>query len=106
MSSSRRVEEVSLTAALAALKAAGARVFCVLPGSKLDLSPDDAVSLAEAARRLDVAEKWVRKHINEFPNRFRLPAGARVTATGEGRNVGEWRIPVADLASFKERQKP
>lgn len=105
MSTSRRLDrhaaggDLSLHDAVAALTKAGARVFCVLPGT------DDAVSLAEAARRLDVGTDWVRARLAEFPNRFRLPAGERKTSTGEGKNVGEWRIPVADIAAFKERYK-
>lgn len=67
-------------------------------------SEKDSLPLAEAARRICVSVKWVREHLSEFPNAWRLPAGER-QAQGEGHNVGEIRIPVTDLTAFQERQK-
>ena len=88
----------ALTAAMALLRRAGAQFFCILPGQ------EDSVSLTEASRRLDVSADWLRDHLAEFPNAWRLPAGAR-TLHGEGRNVGELRIPVADILALRERQR-
>ena len=98
MSVSKHLDDVSLADALAALARAGARVFCVLPG-------EEALSLADAAKRLGVSKDWMRKHLAEFPNAFRLPAGEQMTAMGEGRNVGELRVPAKDLTAFQERHK-
>lgn len=95
-SASRQLE---LAAAIATLAAAGARFFCVLP------EEGDSLGLADAGRRIGVSSDWIRSHLSEFPNAWRLPAGERRTATGEGRNVGELRIPVADLNAFQQRQR-
>ena len=90
---------VSLDDAVATLSRIGARVFCILPGA------DDSLSLDEAAKRLSVGPDWVRKHLTEFPNAWRLPAGERKTRAGEGRNVGEIRIPVQDIVALQTRQR-
>ena len=65
---------------------------------------EDSLSLATAAKRLDVGVDWIRDHLHEFPNAWRLPAGA-VKRNGEGRNVGELRITVGDLRAFEQRQR-
>lgn len=95
-SSSRRVD-LSLHEALLALTKAGARVFCVLP-------EDEALRLPDAARRLGVSVDWMRDHLSEFPNVFRLPAGEIKTRTG-GRNIGELRFPASDITAFQQRQR-
>jgi hypothetical protein len=62
------------------------------------------LSVPEAARRLDVSPDWIKKHQEEFPHRWRLPAGAAATSTG-ARNVGELRIPVTDVEALAERMR-
>lgn len=61
-------------------------------------------SLSEAADRLGVSVRWVREHLEEFPNAWRLPAGARATDLG-ARNVGELRIPAGDLVALAQRMR-
>lgn len=86
----RTLDDVS--AAIRLLTQCGAVVtVAASPGS---------VSLRGAASRLDVSVDWVRSHLEEFPNWYRLPAGAT-----NGRNVGEIRIPIRDLESFERRQQ-
>ena len=65
---------------------------------------EDSLSLAAAAKRLDLSPDWIRQHLVEFPNAWRLPAGEIKRSAG-GRNVGELRIPVKDLVAFQERQR-
>lgn len=56
-----------------------------------------AYCIAQVAQELSVARGWVRDHLEEFPNRFRLPGG--------GQNGGEWRIPIRDVDAFQERRR-
>lgn len=99
MSTSKHIEPaVSLEEALTALRRAGARVFCVLPGA------EDSLPLAEAAARLGVGTDWIREHRAEFPGAWRLPAGSRKVA-GESYNIGQLRIPVRDIVALQERQR-
>lgn len=61
----------------------------------------DSLSLERAGQRLDLSDDWLREHLDEFPNAWRLPAnGGRAT-----RNVGQLRIPVRDIEAFQLRQK-
>lgn len=59
-----------------------------------------ALGVLLAARRLDVSTDWIKAHLDEFPNWYRLPAGS-----GPLGNVGEIRIPVRDLDAFELRRK-
>lgn len=59
-----------------------------------------SLSVASVAARLDVSKDWVRDHIDQFPNAWRLP-----TEVSGSHNVGGLRIPVADLVSFQERRR-
>lgn len=59
-----------------------------------------SVAIRTAAARLDVSADWIRDHLEEFPNWWRLPAGS-----ANGQNVGEIRIPIRDLEAFERRQK-
>lgn len=95
MSASRHLD---VAAAMAMLDAARA-VFLDFPEQD-----DDALSLARAAAKLSVSVDWVRGHLTEFPNAWRLPAGQITTATG-GKNVGEIRIPLGDIREFQRRQR-
>ena len=88
-------KHIDVSAALAVLEAA--RVF-------FDFQEGDSLRLTAAAKRLSVSPDWMRDHLELFPNAWRLPAGER-SVNGEGRNVGELRIPVADLLAFQERQR-
>jgi len=97
MSASKHLDDVSLADALAALARAGARVFCVLPG-------EESLSLVNAAKRIGVSTDWMRDHLAEFPNAYRLPAGERIV-NGEGRNVGELRVPSRDIEAFQARHR-
>lgn len=87
--------QLDVPSALAVLEAA--RAF-------FDFHEGDSLPLPAAAKRLAVSIDWLRGHLQEFPNAWRLPAGERVV-NGEGRNVGELRIPVADLKAFEQRQR-
>ena len=94
MSDSTQSRQLDATLALQVMEAA--RAFFDFSG--------DSVPLAVAAKRMGVGVDWVRSHLGEFPNAWRLPAGERVV-NGEGRNVGELRIPLADIAAFQQRQR-
>jgi hypothetical protein len=59
-----------------------------------------SVALDGAARRLDVSPRWIRDHLELFPNAWRLTAGC----AGE-RNVGELRIPVSDLMAYEDSRR-
>lgn len=59
-----------------------------------------SLCLAAAAARLDVSPSWMREHLEEFPNVWRLSAGS-----AQGRNVGELRFPVRDLVAYEERRR-
>lgn len=86
---SRQPDE--LEQAIKALTKAGA-FFCEPPwlGSK---------SLRSAAAALDVSTDWLRDNLDEFPHWYRVAAGS-----ARGRNLGEIRIPVADLREFERRR--
>ncbi len=75
---------MSVDQAIATLKDAGA-VFCVSVG-------EGHLSLAEASRRLDCSTRWVRNHLAEFPNAWRMPGG-------------ELRIPARDVEALAARNK-
>ena len=62
------------------------------------------LSIQEAADALGVGKTWVRTHLEEFPNAWRLPAGAASNGTG-ARNVGELRIPAADIEALAQRMR-
>ncbi len=62
----------------------------LLPGARRSFC------IASVAAQLDVSKDWVKDHLHEFPNRYRLPGG--------GQNGGEWRIPAKDLDAFEERR--
>jgi hypothetical protein len=81
---------MELSQAIATLRAAGAVVV-------VSESERSALDLAAAAQRLSVSTKWLRAHLGEFPNAYRLPGG--------GVNGGELRIPVRDLAALERRAK-
>jgi hypothetical protein len=72
-----------LKQAIATLSEAGA-VFSIPPGRHL--------SLAQAGARLDCSAKYLREHLREFPNAWRLPGG-------------EIRIPERDVDALADRGK-
>jgi len=51
---------------------------------------DRFLSIAEVAQRLSVSQKWVRKHLDEFPNWRSL-------------DERQFRIPLSDLESALQR---
>lgn len=55
-----------------------------------------AFSLAECALALGVSVDWMRDHLGEFPNAYRLPGGG---------NGGALRVPVRDLDAFEKRRR-
>ena len=57
-------------------------------GIQVMLPASKHLSLGEAAKVLDVSATWVREHLSEFPNAWRLPGAGR---------CGEWRIPSRDI---------
>ena len=59
-----------------------------------------AVDVRAAALRLSVSVDWIREHLGEFPNTYRLPAGS-----ARERNVGALRVPVRDLVAFEARRR-
>ena len=68
----------------------------VAGGVEVTLPAQKHLSLASAGRVLDVKPAWVRAHLAEFPNAFRLPADSQ---------AGEWRIPSGDIDAFVARRK-
>lgn len=52
-------------------------------------------SLGSAARMLDCSKGWIRDHLDEFPNAWRLPSNG---------GVGELRIPTRDIDSLAKRR--
>lgn len=78
-----------LKRAIGVLADAGA-VF-VVPGMP------SAMSVGSVAVAIELKPDWVRGHLDEFPNWFRLPGG--------GQNGGEIRIPLRDLEKFMERRR-
>lgn len=60
-----------------------------------------AHSLKTVAECLEVKRDWVRAHLGEFPNWFRLPAGT----SGVNQPCGEIRIPEKDVVEFMTRFK-
>lgn len=81
---------MELQEAILTLRAAGA-VVMIAPSERRALPP------VEAGQRLGVSVRWVKEHLGEFPNAYRLPGG--------GSNGGELRIPVRDLDAFEQRRK-
>lgn len=63
------------------------------------LLPDTrrAFSVESVATLIDLKVGWVKCHLDEFPNWWRLPGG--------GQNGGEIRIPSKDVDAFMERRK-
>jgi hypothetical protein len=53
-------------------------------------------SVGNAARKLDCSKGWIREHLHEFPNAWRMP--------GTG-GVGELRIPARDIEALAKRQR-
>jgi hypothetical protein len=53
-------------------------------------------SIGNAARQLDVSKGWMREHLQEFPNAWRLP--------GAGES-GEWRFPARDIEALARRRR-
>lgn len=78
--------------AIQVLRAAGAVITAPVNSAHL--------SITDAAARLDLKTGWIREHLDEFPNAWRLPAGC----AGE-RNVGELRIPVRDVEALAARNR-
>lgn len=75
---------MSVEQAIATLKEAGA-VFSVSVG-------EGHLALGEASRRLDCSPKWIREHLAEFPNAWRMPGG-------------ELRIPAKDVEALAQRNR-
>lgn len=65
-------------------------------GVALALPQPRHLSLAQAAEVLDVKPTWVREHLAEFPNAWRLPAAGQ---------SGELRIPISDVQALAKRRK-
>jgi len=84
---------MSLDRAIAVLKTAGVSFF-VAPS-------EGSLSLESASRRLDVSTDWMREHLDEFPNAWRLPAAS----SGLNQPAGQLRIPIRDLDAFEDRRK-
>ncbi len=75
---------MSVEQAIRTLQEAGA-VFSISVG-------EGHLSLGEAARRLDCSVKYLREHLNEFPNAWRMPGG-------------ELRVPAKDVEALAARNK-
>jgi hypothetical protein len=89
-----------LAKAIRVLTAAGAQI--VLPSQR-------HFSLGNAAQMLDCSKGWIREHLGEFPNAWRMPGGElRVpeqdVADAKRRvQAGELRIPGRDLEELAKR---
>lgn len=59
------------------------------------MAEDEALTIRQVARLLNVNERTVRRYIDqgEFPNNFRLGSGPGA----------HWRIPKSDVNDFKKR---
>ena len=77
-------QNITVEQAIQVLIAAGA-VFTV-PGGK-------HLCLKAVANRLDCSVPYVREHLTEFPNAWRLPGG------------GDIRIPERDVENLAKRRK-
>ena len=71
--------------AFSTLEAAGFRL------AVLDRDGPMGLSVRKAAERLDTTPDWIRDHLDEFPNTFRLGSDLRITA--------------ADIRKFAERHR-
>lgn len=91
MSASRCTDEFATI--LEVLARAGVQL--VLPESV------GALGVSAAAARLDVGKDWIRTHLEEFPNWYRLPAAS----SGLRQPSGEIRIPIRDLDAFEARRR-
>lgn len=74
------------------------------PSKRPDPGSPQHLTVREAAAVLSASVDWVRDHLLEFPNAWRLPAGAAATPTG-ARNVGEIRIPRPDIEALAARNR-
>lgn len=56
--------------------------------------PQEHLTIDQLCAKIGVKRTWVRTHLHEFPNRWRL-SGA----------CGEWRFPVSDVDAYTERRR-
>jgi|SRR5579863_9640543 len=80
-------------------------------GAVISLNTQRHFSLGNAARQLDCSKGWVREHIGEFPNAWRMPGGEiRVPETDvetvkQRIHLGELRIPAKDIEELAKRSR-
>lgn len=65
-------------------------------GGVFTAPPESHLSLKAAAKRMDCAPKWIREHLGEFPNAWRMPSA------GGG---GEIRIPERDVDALAKKRR-
>lgn len=89
---SRRMDEVHPTPVTGEDLASAARTL-VRSGVRLVVSASGHhFGVGEVAARLDCGKTWVRTHLTEFPNAWRMPGG-------------EVRIPASDLEALAKRNR-
>lgn len=78
-------------------------------GATISLPSQRHLSLRSAAAELDCGVTWLREHIAEFPNAWRMPGGELRVPSGDVSEakrrvqLGELRIPVRDIEALAKR---
>lgn len=80
-------------------------------GAKIVLPSERHLSIGNAAKMIDISKGWIRSHLQEFPNAWRMPGGElRFTendcaAIKRRIETGELRIPVRDIEDLARRNR-
>lgn len=75
------------------------------------LPSQEHLAIGTAAARLDCNAQWIRTHLDQFPNAWRMPGGEirlpalDVTDAERRRSLGELRIPSRDIDALAKRNR-
>lgn len=78
-------------------------------GAVISLPSQRHFGVGNAALQLDCAKGWIRAHLHEFPNAWRMPGGelrlpeGDVAAVKRRAQSGELRIPARDIDALAKR---
>ena len=78
-------------------------------GAVIALPSQRHLSLRSAAAELDCGVSWLREHMAEFPNAWRMPGGELRVPSGDVAEakkriqLGELRIPSRDIEALAKR---
>lgn len=78
-------------------------------GAVFSLPVQRHYSLGTAADQLDCGKTWLRQHLSEFPNAWRMPGGelrvsqADIADAKRRAQSGELRIPAKDIEALAVR---